>query len=487
MVYTEGSYLENSPYNSPLLADLSQINMAYCLWKQGMQDYEAAYHLYYRKAPFKGVFTIFSGLDQILEILNNFSFSQDDISFLRSLKNPNETLLFEDDFLAYLSELKADISVHAVAEGTIIFPNIPIVRVTGNMIVAQLLEASLLNAVNFNSLVASKAARMCQSAKSSPVWEYGLRRAQGADAAVRAARGAWIGGCAGTTNVFAAQKFNIPLLSTMSHSWVLAHDSESESFKNYLQVSPQQQVLVMDTFDNEQGVKNLVEVLQQMNATEDDLPYAIRLDSGDLIENSKIVRKILDDNGYKTIKIAVSGDLDEHSIEDCKSRGARIDIYCIGTKLVTAFDEPALNVIYKLSAVRKSTDDEWQYKLKKTNDFTKITNPGIQQVRRYSINNMLQCDVVYEEGTEPGDMAVNLKTGLTDYPDGEGVDLLEPVFENGQQLCEIPDLHEARKKCADGLLQLSRSMKAILFPEPYRVSLDDSLNRIKNDLLRPKN
>ena len=477
--------MQNLTSHSPLLADLSQICMAYSLWKQDMQDYQAAFHIYYRKALFKGGFAVFSGLDQVLDILNNFKFTEEDVDFLRSLNNLDDSPNFEDEFLDYLLQLKADVEVSSVDEGEIIFPNLPIVRVTGNIIVAQLLEASLLNAVNYNSLVATKAARITLAAKSSPVWEYGLRRAQGSEASLRATRGAWIGGCAGTTNVLAAKIFGIPLTNTMSHSWVLAHDSESESFKNYIESSPQQQILVVDTFDIEEGVQKLIEVLNKMELEDEKLPYAIRLDSGDLVENSKIVRKMLNKAGYRNIKIAASGDLDEYSVDDLKNRGARIDIYCIGTRLVTAFDEPALNGIYKLSAVRKNSDEDWRYKIKKTNDFTKITNPGVQQVKRYSINGILQCDVVYEEGTEPSDMAVNLKTGLTDYPDGDGEDLLKLKFSKGDQICEKPDIHISRQKCLDGLQKMPRGMKAILFPEPHRVCLDDNLNRIKNELLRP--
>ena len=211
----------------------------------------------------------------------------------------------------------------------------------------------MLNAVNYNSLVTTKAARIALAGKSSPIWEYGLRRAQGSEAALRAARGAWIGGCAGTSNVLAAKIYGIPLINTMSHSWVLAHESEAASFKSYIESSPQQQILVVDTYDIEDGVKKLIEVLDEMKLEEDKLPYAIRLDSGDLVENSKIVRKLLNKAGYRNIKIAASGDLDEYSVDDLKNRGARIDIYCIGTRLVTAFDEPALNGIYKMSAVRR--------------------------------------------------------------------------------------------------------------------------------------
>lgn len=459
--------------------------MAYSLWKQEMHDYQAAFHIYYRKALFKGGFAVFSGLDQVLEILNNFKFTDEDISYLKSLKNSDDSDAFEEDFLDYLKTLTADIEVHAVEEGTIIFPNIPIVRVTGNIIVAQLLEACLLNAVNFNTLVTTKAARIAIAAKSSPVWEYGLRRAQGSEAALRAARGAWIAGCAGTTNVLAAKHFNIPLVNTMSHSWVLAHDTEEEAFKNYIQSSPKQQILVIDTFDIEEGIKKLITVLDDLKLPEEKLPHAVRIDSGDLVENSKIVRKVLNDAGYKSVKIVASGDLDEYIVEDLKNRGARIDIYCIGTKLVTAFDEPALSGIYKLSAIRKSKDMDWQYKIKKTNDFTKITNPGVQQVKRYFINGFMQCDVVYEEGGTPSDMAVNFKTGLTDYPDGEGQDLLQPIFANGEQICEDPDIHKSREACLGTIQKMNRGMKAILFPEPHRVLLDDNLNRIKNELLRP--
>ncbi|MCM8525779.1 MAG: nicotinate phosphoribosyltransferase, partial [Lentisphaeraceae bacterium] len=367
-------------HKGAMLNDLYQITMAYGYWKNNMADYEAVFNLFYRKAPFKGSYAVFSGLDQVMELINNFEFDDEDIDFLRSLCGIDDKPLFNEDFLTYLKNFELKVDVLSVKEGSVIFPNTPIIRVQGPIIACQLLETPLLNIVNFDSLITTKAVRICNAAKNSPVFELGLRRAQGAGAGIRATRCAWIAGCAGTSNLLAAQKFGIPAKGTHAHSWVMSHASEFEAFRNYGNALPNNCTLLVDTYGTEQGVQNAIEAGREIEANGGKFS-AIRLDSGDLFELSKMARKALNEAGFKETKIIASNDLDEYAIDDLKAKGARIDIYGVGTRLVTAFDQPALGGVYKISALRENADSEWQYKIKLSDEHIKVSNPGLQRVK----------------------------------------------------------------------------------------------------------
>jgi nicotinate phosphoribosyltransferase len=465
-----------------MLNDLYQITMSYAYWKNGMADHQSVFHLFYRKAPFKGSYSVFCGLDLVVDLIDNFKFDDDDITWMRSLTGSDEKPLFEEDFLSYLKDFKLDVDIDALPEGTVAFPNTPMVRVKGNIIACQLLETPLLNTVNFDTLVATKAARICTAAKSSAVFEFGLRRAQAADAGMRASRAAWIAGCTGTSNILAAQMYGIPAKGTHAHSWIMSHDNELDAFLKYGMAMPGNCVLLVDTYDTEQGVKKAIEAGKEIEANGGTL-MGIRLDSGDLLELSKISRKLLNQAGFKHTKIIASNDLDEYAIEDLKSKGARIDIYGVGTRLVTAFDQPALGGVYKLAAIRASEKDEWNYKLKLSNEIIKVSNPGIQQVRRYTVNGMFVGDVIYNETGAQGEMGVNLKTGLNEMLDGEIEELLQPIFRNGKQVYELKSLEETREYCQVQLASLRKELKAVIFPDTYKVFLDEELYRLKVDLI----
>ena len=470
-------------HKGAMLNDLYQVTMAYAYWKNGMADYEAVFNLFFRKAPFKGSYAIFSGLDEVIDLVENFQFHEEDLEWLKNLNGVDDKPLFDGDFLDYLGNLKLDVEILSVDEGTVVFPNAPIIRVKGPVIACQLLETPLLNIVNFDTLVTTKASRICTAAKSSPVFEFGLRRAQGVGTAVRASRCAWIAGCTGTSNILAAQKYGIPAKGTHAHSWVMSHDDELESFRNYGKALPNNCTLLVDTYGTESGVDNAIIAGREIEDAGGKFS-AIRLDSGDLLELSKMARKKLNEAGFKETKIVASNDLDEYAIDDLKSKGARIDIYGVGTRLVTAFDQPALGGVYKISAIRKNGESEWDYKLKLSDEHIKVSNPGIQQVKRFSQEGVFAYDVIYDEALGMSDMAINARTEMTEYPEGESEDLLKPIFENGKLVYKQPDLDQTREHCKAQMSALSPRARAIIFPDFYKVCIEDKLFEIKRKLMK---
>ena len=470
-------------HKGAMLNDLYQVTMAYAYWKNSMADYEAVFNLFFRKAPFKGSYAIFSGLDEVIDLVENFQFHEEDLEWLKNLNGVDDKPLFDGDFLDYLGNLKLDVEILSVDEGTVVFPNAPIIRVKGPVIACQLLETPLLNIVNFDTLVTTKASRICTAAKSSPVFEFGLRRAQGVGTAVRASRCAWIAGCTGTSNILAAQKYGIPAKGTHAHSWVMSHDDELESFRNYGKALPNNCTLLVDTYGTESGVDNAIIAGREIEDAGGKFS-AIRLDSGDLLELSKMARKKLNEAGFKETKIVASNDLDEYAIDDLKSKGARIDIYGVGTRLVTAFDQPALGGVYKISAIRKNGESEWDYKLKLSDEHIKVSNPGIQQVKRFSQEGVFAYDVIYDEAQGISDMAINARTEMTEYPEGESEDLLKPIFENGKLVYKQPDLDQTREHCKAQMSALSPRARAIIFPDFYKVCIEDKLFEIKRKLMK---
>lgn len=470
-------------HKGAMLNDLYQVTMAYAYWKNGMADYEAVFNLFFRKAPFKGSYAIFSGLDEVIDLVESFQFHEEDLEWLKNLNGVDDKPLFDGDFLEYLGSLKLDVEILSVEEGTVVFPNAPIIRVKGPVIACQLLETPLLNIVNFDTLVTTKASRICTAAKSSEVFEFGLRRAQGVGTAVRASRCAWIAGCTGTSNILAAQKYGIPAKGTHAHSWVMSHDNELESFRNYGKALPNNCTFLVDTYGTENGVENAITAGREIEEAGGKFS-AIRLDSGDLLELSKMARKKLNEAGFRETKIVASNDLDEYAIEDLKSKGARIDVYGVGTRLVTAFDQPALGGVYKISAIRKSSNDSWEYKIKLSDEHIKVSNPGLQQVKRFSQDGIFAYDVIYDEEIGVSDMAINARTEMTEYPEGDSEDLLKPVFKQGKLVSKQPDLNETREYCKSQMASLSPRAKAILFPDFYKVCIEDKLFEIKRKLMK---
>ncbi|GAB3273527.1 nicotinate phosphoribosyltransferase [Larkinella harenae] len=469
-----------------LLTDLYQITMAYGYWKSGTANKEAVFNLYFRKHPFQGGFTVACGLSSVVDYLNAFSFSDDDVAYLSMLTGTDNRPLFEPAFLDYLRNLRFTGDIDAIPEGTVVFPNEPLIRVRGPILQCQLLETPLLTLINFQSLIATKAARMRLAAQNDILLEFGLRRAQGIDGGLTASRAAYIGGCDATSNVLAGKLYGIPVRGTHAHSWVMSFDDELEAFNVYAEVLPNNVTLLVDTYNSIQGVKNAINAGQKLKERGYQLS-AIRLDSGDLAYLSIEARRLLDEAGFQDTSIVGSNDLDEYLITSLKQQGAKINIWGIGTKLVTAYDQPALGGVYKLAAIQNPAG-QWDYKLKLSEQAIKISTPGIQQVRRYSDEHGFISDMVYNEETPP----VGPATMIDPYDFTRQrhfsaptvfEDLLVPIFRNGQPVYEIPDIHAVRSRVQAQLTQLHPGIKRFTNPHTYPVGLEQELYHLRTNLI----
>jgi nicotinate phosphoribosyltransferase len=469
-----------------LLTDLYQLTMAYGYWKSGKAEQEAVFNLYFRKHPFQGGFTIACGLSSVIDYLNEYRFEEDDLEYVASLTGNDGEKLFEPEFLNYLRKMELKCSVDAVPEGTVVFPNEPLLRIQGPILQCQLLETPLLNLINFQSLIATKAARMRLIAKEDTLLEFGLRRAQGPDGGMTASRAAYIGGFDATSNVLAGKLYGIPVKGTHAHSWVMSFDSELESFETYARYMPNNVTLLVDTYDSLVGVKHAIQVGNQLRERGYDLG-AIRLDSGDLAYLSIEARKLLDEAGFKETGIVASNDLDEYIIDSLKIQGARINIWGIGTKLVTAYDQPALGGVFKLAAIRNEKG-EWDYKLKLSEQAIKVSTPGIQQVRRFKDAKGFVSDMIYNIETSPDGKSTMVDpydfTKNRSFPDNSTYeDLLMPVFEQGQLIYTLPSIHETRDRVQDQLSHFHNGIKRFVNPHTYPVGLEQQLFDLKTDLI----
>jgi nicotinate phosphoribosyltransferase len=475
-----------APGASALLTDLYQLTMAYGYWKSGKADQEAVFHLFFRKNPFQGGFTLAAGLADALAYLKGFQFTAADVAYLATLQGRDEKPLFEAAFLDYLRTLRFKCEVDAMPEGTVAFPHQPLLRVQGPILQAQLVETALLNIINFQSLIATKAARVCLAAQGDPVVEFGLRRAQGVDGAVTASRAAYIGGCTGTSNVLAGKFFGIPVKGTHAHSWVLSFDNELEAFQAYADALPNNCVFLVDTFDTLEGVRRAVEVGRRLRELGHELA-GIRLDSGDLAYLSIEARKILDAGGFKDAVIVASNDLDEHLIASLKQQGAAINIWGVGTKLVTAYDQPALGGVYKLTAVR-GADGQWNHKVKLSEQAAKVTNPGILQVRRFQNAQEFIGDAIFDITQPPKGMVVIVDpldaTRRKHFaPDAQTEDLLVPVLRHGELVYKLPGLEAIHERAQQQLARLNPAIKRFTNPHQYPAGLELGLHEIKTQLI----
>ncbi len=469
-----------------LLTDFYQLSMAYGFWKSGKAETESVFSLYFRKNPFQGGFTIAAGLANVIDYMKNFKFSEDDIGYLRSLKESDGSHVFEEDFLSYLRDLKCSCSIDAIPEGTVVFPHEPLLRVRGPIIQAQLLETPLLNLINFQSLIATKAARVCISSQGEPVLEFGLRRAHGIDGSLAVSRASYIGGCAATSNVLAGKVYDIPVKGTHAHSWIMTFDSEMESFEAYAKAMPKNCVFLVDTYDTIEGVKNAIKMGEKLREQGYEM-LGIRLDSGDLAYLSIEARKLLDTAGFEGAKIYASNDLDENIIQSLKDQGAKINVWGVGTKLVTAYDQPALGGVYKLSALKNDTG-EWRYKLKLSEQAIKVSNPGILQVRRFSDENNYIGDAIFDTRLGIGDSCTivdpidftrrKIFTELNHFKD-----LLVPVFKEGKCVYESPEIHAIRSFAQQELQSFHRGIKRFVNPHQYPVGLEKNLHELKSELV----
>lgn len=368
----------NSITNSPLLTDLYQLTMGYGYWKNGMADREAVFHLFYRRAPYGGTAALVAGTGPAADVLHELAFTETELDYLATLTGSDGQPLFCQGYLDHLRSLDWKLEVDALPEGELAFPNEPIVRVRGPLIQCQLIETALLNIVNFQTLIATNAAHLCDATDGDPILEFGLRRAQGPDGGMSASRAAYLGGCTATSNVLAGMHFGIPVKGTHAHSWVMSFDSESDAFDAYATAMPNNVVLLVDTYDTPDGVRNAIRTGKKLRENGHEL-QGIRLDSGDLAKLSIEARALLDEAGFHETKIIASNDLDATKIKKLKAAGACIDIWGVGTQLVTSADQPALGGVYKLGAIKDEHDD-WQYRIKLSNDPIKVSNPGILQI-----------------------------------------------------------------------------------------------------------
>ena len=470
-----------------LLTDFYQLTMAYGYWKMQMDSKEAVFHLFFRRPPFQGGFTVAAGLEYVSDFVENFRYDESDLAYLQTLEDQEGERYFPDEFIDYLSTLKFTCDIDAVPEGSIVFPYEPLIRVKGPLIQAQLLESPLLNLFNFSTIIATKAARVCIAAKGDEVIEFGVRRAQGIDGALTASRAAYIGGCTATSNVLAGKLFDIPVRGTQAHSWIMVFDDELESFQAFAETMPNSCVFLVDTYDTIDGVKKAIQVGNWLKEHGKRM-LGIRLDSGDLADLSIKSRKLLDAAGFQDAKIMASNELDESIISDLKRQGAKICVWGVGTNLITAKDQPALDGVYKLSAIR-DPGKEWSYKLKLSEQMRKVSNPGILQVRRFFTDKGNVADVIYniETDLQPGCTLVDPFDATRQkilQKDLQSKDLLIPVFRNGTRVYQHPTLQEIQKSTKENLEQFQVGIKRFINPHQYLVGMEKSLYDMKVQLIQ---
>ena len=471
--------------NLTLLTDLYQLTMLNGYFEKNIHKDIVIFDMFFRKNACNGGYTIICGIEQLVEYINNLHFSDDDLEYLKSLG------LFSDKFLDFLKDFKFTGDIYAVEEGTVMFPGEPIITVKAPLYQAQLIETALLTIVNFQSLIATKASRVCYAAQGDPVLEFGLRRAQGPDAGTYGARAAVVGGCAGTANVLAGKMFDIPVVGTQAHSWVQKFDNELDSFRAYADVYPDNCLLLVDTYDVlKSGVPNAIKVFDELKA-KGHKPKGIRIDSGDLQYLSNESKKLFEEAGYYDLIYTASNDLDEYTIASLKSSGAAINSWGVGTKLITSAESPSLGGVYKLTASYEN--DKLIPKIKISEDAEKINNPGFKKVVRiYNENNMAEGDLIMLHDEEI-DTTKPLtifdptytwkKTTFQNYTIKE---LQKPLFKNGECKYVPKSVIEIKKHVNEQLNTFWDSYKRFSNPKKYKVDLSKNLWTLKSDLLDSK-
>ena len=480
-------------YRHPLalLTDLYQLTMAYAYWKTGIAERDAAFHLFFRKAPFGGGYAVAAGLANVIDYVEQFHVDQEQRNYLATLTGNDGKPLFEPAFLDELGEMRMNCDIDAMPEGTVAFGQEPLIRVQGPIWQCQLLETPLLNLINFPTLIATKAARICRAAGDEPVLEFGLRRAQGIDGGISASRAAYIGGCDSTSNVLAGKLYDIPVKGTHAHSWVMCFGDEQEAFDAYALAMPNNCVFLVDTYDTLEGVKHAIETGRRLREQGHEM-VGIRLDSGDLTKLSIAARERLDQAGFPDARIVASNDLDEYQIETLHRNGAKITVWGVGTRLATGGDQAALGGVYKLAAVRDRDPETgefgpWQDRIKLSEQPIKTTNPGLQQVRRFSDENGFVADAIYQPARLPeGNWTVVPFAGgsaITLDRDLKATDLLVPIFRGGKRVYDPPSAKAAREYRQSQVAQLPEGVARLNDPTAYPVGLEQSLHDWKTQLI----
>ena len=446
---------------------------------------EAVFQLTFRTCPFGGSYAIACGLADVVEFMQNFRFAGDDLHYLSSITGADDKPLFPAAFLDELRTFKFSCDVSAIPEGTAVFPHEPLIRVQGPLMQCQLLETPLLTLINFPTLLATKASRICQAAQGEPVLEFGLRRAQGIDGGVTAARAAFVGGCVATSNVLAGKLFGIPVKGTHAHSWVMTFDDETTAFREYADALPNNCIFLVDTYDTVAGVENAIEVGRELRQRGHEM-LGVRLDSGDMAKLSIAARKLLDEGGFPDAAIVASNDLDEYRISALKQAGAAINVWGVGTRLTTAYEQPALGGVYKLAAIADEAG-KLQPRIKLSDEEIKTSTPGVQQVRRFRTGGHFLADCIYEEtlGADEPPADIHLADGshVPVPANAEYEDLLQAIFRKGHLACTMPSLEEVQSRARRQLAQLPPATRRLQDSQPYPVGLEVGLQRLKQHLM----
>ena len=473
--------------NLTLLTDLYELTMMQGYY-ENPSDQIVVFDAFYRKNPCGGAYAVCAGLEQVIEYVRDLHFSPDDIDYLRSLH------IFNDDFLEYLRGFHFTGDIYAIPEGTVVFPREPLLKVVAPIMEAQLVETAILNMINHQSLIATKASRVVYAAKGDGIMEFGLRRAQGPDAGIYGARAAMIGGCIGTSNVLTGQMFDVPVKGTHAHSWIMSFPDEYTAFKTYAEMYPDNCTLLVDTYDTlKSGVPNAIRVFQEFkDAGKPLIKYGIRLDSGDLAYLSKEARKMLDEAGFPEATICASNDLDEFLLHDLKMQGAAIDSWGVGTNLITSKDCPSFGGVYKLAAIQNE-EGEFVPKIKISENTEKITNPGNKTIYRIyeKASGKIKADLICfaDEVIDPKQdlllfdpMDTWKKTKLAGgtYTVRE---ILLPIFKNGECLYKSPTLKEIAAYCREEKDTLWDETKRLFYPHRVYVDLSQKLYAVKQSLL----
>ncbi len=477
--------------NLTLLTDLYELTMMQGYFKNQKKE-TAVFDAFYRSNPCGSGYSICAGLDQVIDFIRNLKFNKEDIDYLRGLG------VFQEDFLEYLSSFRFSGDIYAIPEGCVMFPREPMLKVIAPVMEAQLIETTILNIMNHQSLIATKAARVCYAAQGDGVMEFGLRRAQGPDSGLYGARAAVIGGCKGTSNVLAGQMFDVPVLGTHAHSWIMSFPDEYTAFKEYAELYPNACILLVDTYDTiKSGVPNAIRIFQEMrDAGISSSYFGIRMDSGDLAYLSKKVRRMLDEAGFPDAVISASNDLDEYLIETLKQQGAAITSWGVGTNLITSKDNPAFGGVYKLAAIQNESG-EFVPKIKLSENVEKVTNPGNKTVYRIydKTTGKIRADLICladETFDETEDMKLFDPIApwkKTTLPGGSYRlrELLVPIVQNGEIVYTSPSVMEIRDICTKEKETLWDETKRFLNPQEIYVDLSQKLYDMKTALLNRVN
>lgn len=479
--------MKNYFSSNALFTDFYELTMAQGYWKENMNQ-KVVFDMFFRRNPFNGGFSILAGNETLLDAVTEFRFSDDDIEFLRTQK------IFEEGFLEFLKDWHFTGDLYTMDEGTVIFPQEPLVRIHANLIEAQILEGLILNIVNFQSLIATKTARVYLAAKGAPIMEFGLRRAQGPDGAMSATRAAYIGGASGTSNTLASKIYGIPAMGTMAHSWIMSHSSELEAFREYAKIYPQNAVFLIDTYDTlKSGIKNAIIAGGELVAK--GYNFGVRLDSGDISYLTREVRKELDRAGFPQAKISVSNELTEEIISTLVANDAPINSWGVGTHMVTGGNESSFTGVYKLAARHDKATDAMVPAMKFSDNPAKTTNPGIKNVYRlYDENGMAAADILaLDDEIVEASKEYRFYHPMVDYRQfsykaAKVEPLLKLRLKNGERTSprvpEAEQLRIARENMQKQLASLDESYKRILNPHIYKVSITEKLKDLKMDFIK---